>query len=123
MGNHVAATCAECPQGNGAAWCNDECMWSSSTATCVVPVQCGNHFAATCAECPQGNGAAWCNDDCKWSSSTSTCVVPVSCGGNHVAATCGDCPQGNGAAPLNGNDTGFGLIGLKLNYLQESQDP
>ena len=26
-GNHRAATCADCPQGNGAAWCNGECEW------------------------------------------------------------------------------------------------
>merc|ERR1719491_714299 len=67
-GNHFAATCAECPQGNGAAWCNDDCKWSSSTSTCVVPVSCGgNHFAATCAECPIGRiGEVYCNEDCEW---------------------------------------------------------
>jgi len=27
-GNHDAPTCAECPQGNGASWCNGECAWS-----------------------------------------------------------------------------------------------
>ena len=27
-GNHQAATCSECPQGNGAAWCNGVCTWS-----------------------------------------------------------------------------------------------
>ncbi|KAL7550701.1 hypothetical protein ACHAWF_013925 [Thalassiosira exigua] len=27
-GNHVAPTCAECPQGHGQDWCNGECMWS-----------------------------------------------------------------------------------------------
>ena len=26
-GNHQAATCSECPQGNGAAWCNGDCEW------------------------------------------------------------------------------------------------
>ena len=27
-GNHDASTCAECPQGNGAVWCNGDCSWS-----------------------------------------------------------------------------------------------
>ena len=26
-GNHQAPTCSECPQGNGAAWCNGVCTW------------------------------------------------------------------------------------------------
>lgn len=26
-GNHRAASCAECPQGNGAAWCKGDCIW------------------------------------------------------------------------------------------------
>ena len=26
-GNHKAATCADCPQGNGAGWCNGDCQW------------------------------------------------------------------------------------------------
>merc|ERR550532_3025641 len=26
-GNHMANTCADCPQGNGASWCNGDCQW------------------------------------------------------------------------------------------------
>ena len=26
-GGHDAGSCEECPQGNGAYWCNDECQW------------------------------------------------------------------------------------------------
>ena len=26
-GNHNANTCADCPQGNGASWCNGDCQW------------------------------------------------------------------------------------------------
>ena len=33
-GGHKAPTCADCPQGNGAAWCNGECRWDSSTSQC-----------------------------------------------------------------------------------------
>ena len=30
-GNHRAASCYECPQGNGASWCNGECEWDGQT--------------------------------------------------------------------------------------------
>ena len=82
-GAHYAATCEQCPQGNGAAWCNGVCTWVPVTysgmdfSTCIhKPISCGNHVAATCAECPQDNpdGAAFCNDECNWEASTSTCV-------------------------------------------------
>ena len=33
-GGHDASSCSECPQGNGAAWCNGECEWNGSTETC-----------------------------------------------------------------------------------------
>ena len=26
-GNHNANTCADCPQGSGANWCNGDCQW------------------------------------------------------------------------------------------------
>jgi len=29
-GNHRASSCAECPRGNGAVWCNGECKWTVS---------------------------------------------------------------------------------------------
>ncbi len=33
-GGHTAPTCAECPNGNGAAWCNGECEWDYKTNVC-----------------------------------------------------------------------------------------
>lgn len=68
-GGHFAATCAECPQGNGAAWCNGECVWHNDQ--CIhednIPlVNCGGHMANSCFECPQDNGASWCNGECLW---------------------------------------------------------
>jgi len=86
-GGHYASSCAECPQGNGAAWCNGDCIWVNNqcqesntsptpapvapstplpVASPTTPVSCGGHYASSCAECPQGNGAAWCNGDCIW---------------------------------------------------------
>ena len=26
-GGHRAPSCSDCPEGNGAAWCNGECEW------------------------------------------------------------------------------------------------
>ena len=38
-GNHNADTCANCPQGNGADWCNGDCAWN--LGTCVDK---GNYY-------------------------------------------------------------------------------
>ncbi|KAL3774588.1 hypothetical protein ACHAWO_006887 [Cyclotella atomus] len=32
-GGHTAASCSDCPQGNGAGWCNGECEWISGNCT------------------------------------------------------------------------------------------
>ena len=32
-GNHYAISCLECPQGNGAGWCNGQCMWLNEECT------------------------------------------------------------------------------------------
>ena len=29
-GNHNSPKCSECPQGNGAIWCNGDCKWENS---------------------------------------------------------------------------------------------
>lgn len=34
-GMHRAKTCADCPQGNGASWCNGECHWDHQRDACV----------------------------------------------------------------------------------------
>jgi len=34
-GGHAAATCADCPQGHGAAWCNGECKWESNSCVTI----------------------------------------------------------------------------------------
>eukprot|EP00930_Biecheleria_cincta_P094967 TRINITY_DN867_c0_g1_i1.p1 TRINITY_DN867_c0_g1~~TRINITY_DN867_c0_g1_i1.p1 ORF type:complete len:1009 (-),score=191.53 TRINITY_DN867_c0_g1_i1:171-3095(-) len=35
-GGHRAATCADCPNGWGAAWCNGDCTWTSEGCTLAV---------------------------------------------------------------------------------------
>merc|ERR1712061_259737 len=69
-GKHSAGTCAECPQGHGADWCNGECMWKDSQCMAkddgAGKVNCGRHIADTCESYPQGHGADWCNGDCTW---------------------------------------------------------
>ena len=34
-GNHDASSCQECPQGNGASWCNGDCKWNWNNNQCV----------------------------------------------------------------------------------------
>ena len=29
-GGHYADSCSDCPQGNGASWCNGDCIWSDN---------------------------------------------------------------------------------------------
>ena len=36
-GNHDAERCSECPQGNGQAWCNGECVWDAAWDECKYP--------------------------------------------------------------------------------------
>jgi len=45
-GGHDASSCAECPQGNGAAWCNGDCIWvnnqcqeSNTSPTPIAPTK------------------------------------------------------------------------------------
>ena len=28
-GGHFAKNCPDCPQGNGAGWCNGDCFWEN----------------------------------------------------------------------------------------------
>jgi len=127
-GRHNAATCMECPQGNGAAWCNGDCKWfvipvefgggsvctySPDTEPAPTPaptpsptVSCGSHLAASCAACPQGHGEAWCHGECMWTGLTcasrgSAGEGSVSCG-SHFASSCAECPQGHGSKWCNG---------------------
>ena len=67
-GGHYALNCVDCPQGNGASWCNGDCTWITDqcTETLTTDVSCGGHSASSCQDCPQGNGASWCNGDCNW---------------------------------------------------------
>ena len=41
-GNHNAATCEYCPQGNGASWCNGDCKWSNNQ--CVEKDSIGDNL-------------------------------------------------------------------------------
>ena len=61
-GNHNAPTCGDCPQGNGASWCNGDCAWTGSQcmdkAIVETLVSCGGHMAATCGVVPAFLGHA-----------------------------------------------------------------
>jgi len=34
-GGHYAPTCGDCPQGNGAYWCNGDCAWIDQREECI----------------------------------------------------------------------------------------
>jgi len=89
-GGHHAKNCADCPRGNGAAWCHGDCEWCHSHSSCVplgacsaVPildflkrrshsenVSCGRHYAPSCSKCPKVGsvdyGPSYCNGSCRW---------------------------------------------------------
>jgi len=62
-GGHYADSCELCPQGNGAAWCNGDCMWEDSACIDKPP-------ARDCSAC---KNSSCCNDVCSWNSKTSLC--------------------------------------------------
>ena len=39
-GGHTASSCSECPQGNGATWCNGDCQWSKADGKCQLGIWC-----------------------------------------------------------------------------------
>lgn len=72
-GGHFASTCDDCPQGNGAAWCNGDCQWENNQCTAKPQKICGDGtFADKCSECPSNQGAC-SSDDCAWHPHTSLC--------------------------------------------------
>ena len=56
-GGHSAATCAECSQGNGTAWCGGECEWQD--AACGRPSDCTSGvYQLVCSGAPSTRAAS-----------------------------------------------------------------
>jgi len=58
-GSHSAASCAECPQGNGEPWCNGDCSWRDGS--CQVPqnsATCTSLSQTVPAPCPAVTGGS-----------------------------------------------------------------
>ena len=53
-GNHDASSCQECPQGNGASWCNADCKWSNNQCVAVAAAPAPAPIVAA-APAPAGN--------------------------------------------------------------------
>ena len=71
-----APDCSQCPQGNGAAWCNGDCTWNYDAGQCELPPlqrcdDAGAILRQRCAECT----AAQCTGtlDCERMSTTDFC--------------------------------------------------
>ena len=41
-GGHQASSCRDCLQGNGANWCNGDCVWCEQHNQCVAAGGSGN---------------------------------------------------------------------------------
>jgi hypothetical protein len=66
-GGHYAPTCEECPEGNGAAWCNGVCTWRDDT--CVYDCRNDNEYCedwARIGECEANPGymLVYCSAAC-----------------------------------------------------------
>lgn len=94
-GNHNAASCELCPQGNGAGWCNGECSWDATRAVddavegderCYHPLgeapwrNCGAggesvdpDAAVTASGLNTISGDVWCEATC--GTTADTCVT------------------------------------------------
>ena len=68
-GGHYAPSCAECPQGNGAAWCNGDCKWKNGAC---VDIQLG------CADATTNNECTTTAEECSWNTWTNLCRQKLS---------------------------------------------
>ena len=71
-GRHRAGTCAACPQGNGAAWCNGDCTWVDGACTnkyvcpnlagrqCILPHTLSSSPLCLCSSCPSAPWLYYC---------------------------------------------------------------
>merc|ERR1712228_281993 len=79
-GNHDASTCAECPQGHGAKWCNGDCVWKSGS--CVLGAKdlentdkdCWKHCKKTQGPCSWcGTKGMCCTTKSGWTDTSNGC--------------------------------------------------
>lgn len=68
-GGHYAPSCAECPQGYGAAWCNGECKWENGA--CVDRL-------VGCSDATTNNECTTTSEDCSWNTWTNLCRQKLS---------------------------------------------
>jgi len=73
-GAHYAPSCADCPQGNGAAWCNGDCKWINNQCQLDAKL-CGDTgpSVVSCSQCPNGEYGCNGNGDCAWMTNTNLC--------------------------------------------------
>merc|ERR1712166_13749 len=108
-GGHTAPSCADCPQGKGADWCNGACTWDHSQGTCKGGLKWCRVPPDGEMQCNVGKdeAAKFKITESRLISAGDSIAIQggggssVSCGG-HTAPSCADCPQGNGADWCNG---------------------
>jgi len=106
-GAHEAASCDECPMGQGKTWCNGDCKWVSGE--CIRKVKPNKTDVPAVSRTPDDQSADPTTppvDPSQYDGTASGSVdVPkvsggasgrsVSCG-RHSATSCSECPQGFG---------------------------
>ena len=106
-GGHFSESCAACPQGNGAAWCNGDCMWEDNS--CVDEPTVYNN-------CGTGEGNLPPNVECQGGcgddgvATTSTCVT------DGIDSTCDFMPEDRACRyKLTGDDARSASVHLNFN--------
>jgi len=83
-GGHMAVSCKECPEGNGAAWCNGDCAWSDG--------QCVDK-GSTGSSCPASHPYVYHDGDYCCASNTEKVYAPEGerCDGGPISFTSSCC--------------------------------
>lgn len=94
-GGHTANSCEECPQGNGAAWCNGDCKWHSLSSTCVRFCPAGSYSKTgqtLCLNCASGLYSA------ALASTSCTACAAGTFASSFASTSCAPCPAGTFSA-------------------------
>lgn len=109
-GSHHARSCDECPQGHGASWCNDQCIWKNEQCVHSAKVDHNNknmmNLQIESADADEEEEEEEphkpkAQDGKLFQSYPGLTDEPsVTCGA-HKARSCDECPQGHGASWCN----------------------
>jgi hypothetical protein len=102
-GAHNAATCADCPQGHGEAWCHGDCEWSDGSCQAKASgavsecAELSQTDPAPCPDVPGINTALTCvyNPGCVTGAVSLNCFEQTGCQYKTASPTPAPTPSGN----------------------------